>query len=593
MRLILVKLALIQFFVASTSLAQTPIPRPFPSEDTNPSYIHISNGKSIVGILSSRDIDRYKTIFSLQRDGRWSEAKQIINRLRDERLMGYVLSQKYLHPNKYRSNYSELKIWMNNYADLPQASRIYKLAIRRRPKNSTYPKKPIKKFLSSLSASTYSNRNIREKSASARQLQSTIQARIRKGWPTGALKLLDKPSTKKIMSKEKVAILLRDIAASYYRAGKDHEAVTAAGRSIKNVPHNMPLAHWWGGLAAWRSNKIDTAHMHFTALAETKETSDWLKSAGAFWSARTLLVNRRPEEYTKMLELGAQHHLTFYGLISKRALGEKLEVNWEQPPLSEFVFHRILKTLYGVRAVALLQIGFKQESQKELLTLAAAEPTLQSDIINLAINMNLPSLSLKMAHIADVSLKNTALYPIPDWNLKNNLTLDRALIYAFVRQESAFNERAKSRAGARGLMQLMPSTASFISRKRSLRGRKKHELYNPELNILLGQKYIRHLLSDKYVPNNLFHITTAYNAGPGNMRNWEAKMNYNSDPLLFIESLPSKETRLFIERILTNLWLYRSRLNQEAHSLSDVAAGLWPNYYQLDPIAGKIKKNEY
>ena len=273
--------------------------------------------------------------------------------------------------------------------------------------------------------------------------------------------------------------------------------------------------------------------MHFTALAETKETSDWLKSAGAFWSARTLLVNRRPEEYSKMLELGAQHHLTFYGLISKRALGEKLEVNWEQPPLSEFVFHRILKTLYGVRAVALLQIGFKQESQKELLTLAAAEPTLQSDIINLAINMNLPSLSLKMAHIADVSLKNTALYPIPDWNLKNNLTLDRALIYAFVRQESA---------------------------------------------------------SDKYVPNNLFHITTAYNAGPGNMRNWEAKMNYNSDPLLFIESLPSKETRLFIERILTNLWLYRSRLNQEAHSLSDVAAGLWPNYYQLDPIAGKIKK---
>ena len=109
-------------------------------------------------------------------------------------------------------------------------------------------------------------------------------------------------------------------------------------------------------------------------------------------------------------------------------------------------------------------------------------------------------------------------------------------------------------------------------------------------HILLGQKYIKHLLSDKSVPNNLFHITTAYNAGPGNMRNWEAKMNYNSDPLLFIESLPSKETRLFIERILTNLWLYRSRLNQEAHSLSDVAAGLWPNYYQLDPIAGKIKK---
>ena len=100
-------------------------------------------------------------------------------------------------------------------------------------------------------------------------------------------------------------------------------------------------------------------------------------------------------------------------------------------------------------------------------------------------------------------------------------------------------------------------------------------------------------MSDKSVPNNLFHITTAYNAGPGNMRNWEGKMNYKADPLLFIESLPSKETRLFIERILTNLWLYRSRLNQEAYSLSDVAAGLWPSYHQLDSTAGKIKNNEY
>ena len=590
MRLILVNLALIQFFMVSSSLAQTPIPRPLPLEITSPSYIKFSNGQSIIGILSSRDIERYEAIFSLQKDGRWNEAKKIINRLRDDRLMGYVLAQKYLHPNKYRSNYSELKNWMSKYADLPQAKRIYKLAIRRRPKNSTYPQKPIRKHLSTLSVSKHSIRYTREKSARARQLQSSIKARIRKGWPTGALKLLEKPSTKQIMSSEKVAILLSDIAASYYRAGKDYEAVYVAGQSIKTVSHDMPLAHWWGGLAAWRSNKIDTAHFHFTALAETKETNDWLKSAGAFWSARTLLVSRRPEEVTKMLELGAQYHFTFYGLIAKRTLGEKLELNWEQPAISKYVFNRILNTLYGARALALLQIGFKQEAQSELLSLAAAKPSLQSGIINLAINMNLPSLSLKMAHLADEPIRNTALYPIPNWNLNNKLTLDRALIYAFVRQESAFNERAKSRAGARGLMQLMPSTASYISGQKSLRGRKKHELYNPKLNILLGQKYIKHLLYDKSVPNDLFHITTAYNAGPGNMRNWEGKINYNSDPLLFIESLPSKETRIFIERILTNLWLYRSRLNQEAHSLSDVAAGLWPNYHQLDSIAGKIKK---
>ena len=74
----------------------------------------------------------------------------------------------------------------------------------------------------------------------------------------------------------------------------------------------------------------------------------------------------------------------------------------------------------------------------------------------------------------------------------------------------------------------------------------------------------------------------AYNAGPGNLAKWKKRMNYQNDPLLFIESIPSKETRSFVERILVNYWVYRSLMGQSMQSLDDVAGGLWPIYRARD-----------
>ena len=68
-------------------------------------------------------------------------------------------------------------------------------------------------------------------------------------------------------------------------------------------------------------------------------------------------------------------------------------------------------------------------------------------------------------------------------------------------------------------------------------------------------------------------------------------MNYDNDPLLFIESLPARETRLFIERVLTNLWIYRERLGQPAPSLDALAAGDWPSYKALDGKTSGVAQN--
>ena len=157
---------------------------------------------------------------------------------------------------------------------------------------------------------------------------------------------------------------------------------------------------------------------------------------------------------------------------------------------------------------------------------------------------------------------------------------------AIGRQESGFNPKAKSPRGARGLMQLMPGTASFVARDRRYRGSKRKALLDPGTNITLGQRYIDILLTDKVIRGELFRMVTALNAGPGNLIKWNRKVKHNNDPLLFIESLPSKETRIFVERVVANYWIYRSRFNQSTNTLGELAAGNWPIYRseRLEPL---------
>jgi soluble lytic murein transglycosylase-like protein len=162
------------------------------------------------------------------------------------------------------------------------------------------------------------------------------------------------------------------------------------------------------------------------------------------------------------------------------------------------------------------------------------------------------------------------------------------LIFAFMRQESSFDPLAKSPDGARGLMQLMPRTAAALDRNREFKGRQRAELYDPTLNMSLGQRYLSQLLRSKRVGNDVLRLAAAYNAGPGNLGRWERRMDYGHDPLMFIETLPTLETRLFVERVLTNLWIYRQRFGQATPTLHALASGRWPAYRALDRRAQQV-----
>ena len=219
-----------------------------------------------------------------------------------------------------------------------------------------------------------------------------------------------------------------------------------------------------------------------------------------------------------------------------------------------------------------------------LLTKSCAFYGVQDDLLAFSVTLNLPSIQIRLGRAGGTGnpAPTSTRYPLPDWQPAGGFKVDRALIFAMVRKESDFRSRAKSHAGAGGLMQVMPATARYITKKGSLLRRNRHRLYEPEFNMALGQQYITYLLDSDYVEGNLFMALAAYNGGPGSLMNWREEVSYHQDPFLFIESIGFYETRNYIERVMANLWLYRMRLGQDTPSLNALASGAWPTLEHLD-----------
>ncbi len=550
-------------------------------------------GISLVRVLSSSDVERYRDIHDLQKRGRWGEADRLISRLSDDILMGHVMAQRYLHPRSYRSKYAELKGWLERYADHPEAPTIYKLAMKRKARRAAAPQKPTAGSGRSGhqayegSVKPRGKRLNKSQRRRAAQLKRKIRKAFRNGWTKSAKNLIRSKEAKRLLGRVEHDEFRAKLGAAYFVDGRDKWALAWAGKAAKRSGKWTPEANWAAGLAAYRMGRYKRSAKHFESATRAKGATRWMASAAAFWAARAHLKARAPRKYNEWLGVASAYPRTFYGLLARRVLGLPVSFRWnEAPDVTRYDVELIAGTETGRRAMALVQVGQDAMAQRELLNLASqARRGLARSILALASNADMPALAVRL----DARLHprgggwDDAAYPLPSWKPEDGYRVDRALIYAIARQESGFNPEAESWAGAKGLMQLMPGTASFVARDRSLRRDRDDQLFRPEFNLSLGQQYVEMLLDDRKVQGDLFRLAAAWNAGPGKLSQWwERKSRHKHDPLLFIEGLTSPETRRFIERVLANLWIYRDRLGQPTPSLDAIAAGEWPDYTPLD-----------
>lgn len=343
-------------------------------------------------------------------------------------------------------------------------------------------------------------------------------------------------------------------------------------------------AGWIGGLAAWRQGDLATALTGFTATANWASGDDWSRAGGAFWAARAAERLGDPGRRDALLEQAASYPLTFYGQLALERLGR-----WTTTPIPSVDDQgrraRTLATNHAGarRAIALSEVGRRADAEAELVA-AWARSRADDDLgfLQIATDLGLTEAAQRIA-TASPAASIAARYPVPTGLAPQGgaFVLDRAVVLAVIRQESRFDTTAVSSAGARGLMQVMPATAAWMTGRAELRTNPRL-LFNTALNLSLGEAYLEQMMRQGPVGGDLIRTFMAYNAGPGNLQAWAASVRGGSDPLFFLEASPVGQSRIYAEKVMSNLWIYARRLGQDAPSLERLARGMAPVYEPQD-----------
>jgi soluble lytic murein transglycosylase len=315
-----------------------------------------------------------------------------------------------------------------------------------------------------------------------------------------------------------------------------------------------------------------TAKEHFVRLYNSVKYPV-SRSRGAYWIARTYEARKDKDQAQKWYRTAAAFPTTYYGQLSISKLFTDNGLKFPRAPkispeiLAEFYNHELTHAIKFMD-----DIGERKRIKPFLRRLADFKQKPEWKV--LAGNLSRKYGRLDQAiWIAKKARQEGILlidigYPIirlPKTPInKDGQVAEHALILSMIRQESLFYVRAKSSAGAQGLLQLMPETAKSVAQKIGISYSKKRLITNPGYNLKLGRHYIEGLLDD--FNGSYIMAIAGYNAGTSRVRRW-AKMfgdprRKDVNAINWVEMIPFDETRNYVQRVLENLQVYRARLSE-------------------------------
>jgi len=538
--------------------------------------------------LAPSDAARLRRIFEFQSRGENALATREIERLDDRRLVGHVLADRWLRGHE--PPLPEVVAWLTDHADHPDAPAVHAILVRRAPRGMALPPAPSAEALADGAEVVPEEREPAARSiARNATLDRAVRDRAREGDEAGAIGTIQRAR----VTGPYAALLRAEVAQALLQQGRDEDAFRIAAEAARSSGGSA-LPGYIAGLAAWALNRPEAALAYLEHSARSEIASPALRSAAAFWTARAAVRARRPQAYVPWMMQAAQEPRTFYGLVARRALGLPMGFAWEREIAGEGEAAAIAETAAGWRALALLQVGQRERAEAELRGLW---PRVQGNagvvramllVASQASMTDLASQLAALSQTADGRPRDFARFPLPRLEPLNGFRVDPALVYALARQESNFDPRAVSPAGARGLLQIMPATASYVTGDSSLRGANVGRLHDPAFSLEVGQRYVHYLTRTEQVGQDLIRVLAAYNAGPGNLGRWLPAMRHRDDPFLFIESIPVGETRQFVQRVLAYSWIYAARLGLPSPSLDALATGRFPQFQDSQAVAAML-----
>jgi len=313
----------------------------------------------------------------------------------------------------------------------------------------------------------------------------------------------------------------------------------------------------WRARAAMRVNDWPAVLRSIVLMdVDSKQELEW-----KYWRARALEEMGIHADAKYIYQKIAQER-DYYGFLAADRVQQPYEMNDKPLQFTDFEIGRVLEYSPLIRARELLEAGQRSHAYNEWKYLTAgfdkkklqiaAYIAHQWDWYHTAIFT-----VARAQHYDDLQLRFPQ--PYDDIVLKNakQFSLRPEYVYGVMRQESAMNSIAQSHAGARGLMQLMPGTASDVAKQLKITVPSRTALLQPKINVQLGSKYLRSML-DRY-DNQQVLATASYNAGPHRVKRWlpsDGKMSAD----VWVDTIPYDETRKYVQRVMAYSTVYEWKM---------------------------------
>jgi soluble lytic murein transglycosylase len=381
--------------------------------------------------------------------------------------------------------------------------------------------------------------------------------------PSTAVELID-PSAwydeRRIIARRSIGPYNKDTWSSAYKIASRH-GITSGDDLVD--------AEFLAGWIALRYLKdTNAAKSHFARMLDKAETRTD-KARGGYWLGRTYLAAGDKGSASKYFKSAAQYSTIYYGQLAREYIGlggVPEEINGGEP--STAARARVEKDEV-VRALRLMHAAAgKEHISMFLFSLASRFKSVDdmNAVADIVYKMSNTTMALKLAKLAgqfkvDIDSWGYPVRGLPNWS-QIGKPVEKSMVFALSRQESEFNPKAGSRVGAQGLMQLMPGTARLVARQYRLPYAQSKLTGDPAYNVKLGAAHLADLVSDY---NGSYVLTlVAYNAGPRRAKEWTAQFgdirSGQVDPVDWVENIPFQETRQYVQKVLQNLHVYRSRL---------------------------------
>ena len=357
-------------------------------------------------------------------------------------------------------------------------------------------------------------------------------------------------------------VLLADLAMDERRDADARSALRQAYSRFPSSGH-AAQARFRAAVLAFAAGQHRTAANELDSLLALHPSADDGMSA-RYWMGRALLaIGDTVTAMARWRTVAAEYPLSYYGMLAAERLGER---SWA-PPLVPDSFEEIEDLTEAMARVDHLEkLGMDSEARTELEALADAADSSTARLLTTAYLMREHGLVARGVQLGWRAIRASPsadarayrlVYPIVHREAiileSRRRNLDPALVAAIIRQESGFNPRATSSAGARGLMQMMPSVGRAVARSVDVPEWRPDLLYQPDINLQLGIRHLEAFISRYEAP----YALAAYNAGESRLVRWLRRPGAR-DPELFVERIPFTETRDYVRIVLRNRAMYRA-----------------------------------